>query len=141
MKLRLYKSKKVIYGCAERGDGQSAYLTRYVLLETKRGELKLHHFHRSDFEEQHNHPWNFWSLILWPGYREVTPTGSYRRWPLLPAYRPAEWRHRVQLLHRRCWTCWGQGGWGNESLWWRACEKCHGLGTVERSCWTLRKRK
>ena len=89
MKLRLYKSKKTIMGCSERGDGESAYLTRYVLLETRRGSLNLHHFHRSDEETMHDHPWSFWSLVLWPGYWEVTPQGRQRRWPLVPAHRPA----------------------------------------------------
>ena len=92
MKLRLYKSKKTILGCDARGDGDSAYLTRYVLLETRRGNLNLHQFHRSDASDMHNHPWAFWSLILWPGYQEVTPEGTKRRWPLALAYRPAEWR-------------------------------------------------
>ena len=134
MKLRLYKSKRTIYGCAARGDSESPYLTRYLLLETKNGELKLHKFHRSDDIIQHNHPWNFWSVILWPGYLEVTPAGSFRRWPLIPAYRPAEWQHRVQLLSGRCWTCFGTG---DDWFYCAPCPACQGSGKRERSCWTL----
>ena len=134
MKLRLYKSKKTIYGCSERGDGDSPYLTRYILLETRYGELKLHQFHRSDGEVQHSHPWNFCSLILWPGYWEVTPSGTKRRWPLVPAYRPAEWQHRVQLLTGCCWTCLGTG---DDFFYNAPCPVCQGSGRQERSCWTL----
>ena len=137
MKLRLYKSKKTITGCEEAGQAGIAYLTRYLLLETKYGELKLHKFHRSDDVIMHNHPWNFLSVILWPGYLEVTPAGTKRRRPLIPAYRPAEWRHRVQLLRLPCWTCWGKGGWGSDWLFWSPCGRCGGLGSVEWPCWTL----
>lgn len=65
MRLHFPKSK-IIYGCESRGDGGSPYLTRWTLRETTLGSLYLHHFHRSDADENHDHPWPFVSLILWP---------------------------------------------------------------------------
>ena len=127
--------KKVIFGCESRGDAGSAYLTRWTLMATRYGSLYLHKFHRSDGLEQHDHPWPFWSVVLWPGYREVTPSGSQRRWPLLPAFRPATYRHRVQLLLYACPKC---GGAGTDFLTWdRVCRRCQGRCRLERSCWTI----
>lgn len=65
--------KKIIYGCDSRGDGDSPYLTRVTLIETRLGAVYLHKFHRSDSPEHHDHPWWFTSLILWRGYIEETP--------------------------------------------------------------------
>jgi hypothetical protein len=85
------------------------YLTRWVLLGTRYGpghKVFLHLFRRSDSAEAlHNHPFAFWSLVLWPGYYEHTPSG--RRWhgPLSLLRRPAAWFHRVELAPGRgCWT-------------------------------------
>jgi hypothetical protein len=110
--------------------GLPDYLTRWVLWGKRfahkpRHNLFLHCFHRGDAELYcHDHPWPFWSLILWGGYWEITPdphgiyAGSlqalivdgveYRRqWygPLSLLRRPAEWRHRVEVPEgKRCWT-------------------------------------
>lgn len=102
--------KKIIYGCEGRGDADSPYLTRWTLLQTRWGNLYLHLFHRSDHDTLHDHPWSFWSLVLWRGYIEEyhTGQGSYegepaiarkRRWPLSLAYRDAHWTHRVELIN------------------------------------------
>lgn len=102
--------------------GLPRYLTRWTLLGKRFGQggkLYLHCFHRGDAESYfHDHPWPFWSLILWGGYWEFTPgkgatwapscpVGQHRRWygPLRLLRRPAQWRHRVELpAGRRCWT-------------------------------------
>jgi hypothetical protein len=65
-------AKKIIYGCDSRGDGNSPYLTRWTLIETRFGAVYLHKFHRSDSPEHHDHPWRFASFILWRGYVEET---------------------------------------------------------------------
>jgi hypothetical protein len=90
--------------------GLDRYLTRWVLWGKRYGpgaKVFLHLFHRGDAEPYcHDHPWAFWSLILWGGYWEVTPDGA-RRWygPLRLLRRPAAWAHRVELPEgRRCWT-------------------------------------
>ena len=99
-----------IYGCAERGDVNKLYLTRYTLLETKYFQVCIHVFHRSDGPDLHDHPWNFLSLILWNGYIEHTPeqpheqglsnSNTLRRrvWPGMILFRRATHIHRVELL-------------------------------------------
>lgn len=94
------------YDIGRNGD---PYLTRWDILGTRftgRANLFLHQFHRGDYEGAlHDHPWSFWSLILWGGYFEVTEHGE--RWypPLSLLRRPAEWRHRVKLApDRKAWS-------------------------------------
>lgn len=91
--------KKTIFGCEARGDANSAYLTRYTLIKTRFGQICIHVFHRSDADELHDHPWNFWTFILWRGYVEETPFGRRRLWPGMLQFRPAEHRHRVELVN------------------------------------------
>lgn len=97
--LNRWKERRVfvIYGCASRGDATSKYMTRYRLIETKKASLYLHYFHRSDFDVMHDHPWSFWSLILWRGYQEQTPYGTQDIRPGRLLYRPATWIHSVHL--------------------------------------------
>ncbi|RIV23632.1 hypothetical protein DYU11_11665 [Fibrisoma montanum] len=91
-------SKKIIYGCEGRGDAGIPYLTRYTLIQRKTWQLCLHVFHRSDHPDFHDHPWNFWTLVLWRGYIERLPGGKSRRiWPGMLLYRPATHAHWVQL--------------------------------------------
>lgn len=117
-------AKKIIYGCESRGDGDSPYLMRLTLLETKLGAAYIHVFHRSDADEHHDHPWPFVSLILWRGYLEETPRPCVcgtepmpdgrrywcdrcmphrlrRMWPGMILFRRATHRHRVQLVDRK----------------------------------------
>jgi hypothetical protein len=91
--------KRTINGCTETNNADSTLLTRYFLIRTKRcGNLYLHIFHRSDEDrELHDHPWTFISLMLWNGYYEVTPKGRSLKLPGAILYRPATWRHRVEL--------------------------------------------
>jgi hypothetical protein len=132
-------------------DGEP-YLTRVHLLRWWRGRLYLHYFHRGDAEPyNHDHPWPFWSLILWGGYWEITPIPQEERkffpawqtelrvWypPLWLLRRPAEWQHRVVLPEgRRALTLvwvgrkersWGficKGGWVH----WKQHESQGGCG-------------
>lgn len=91
-------AKKIIYGCEERGDADSPYLTRYTLIDRPNWQLCLHVFHRSDADDLHDHPWNFWTLFLWRGYAEKLKDGTYRRFhPGQVVYRKAEHAHRVVL--------------------------------------------
>ena len=85
------------------------YLVRWVLWGKRFGPGKkifLHRFHQSDPDEAlHDHPWSFWSLILWGGYWEITEEGKkwYGVGSLLK--RPAEWKHRVELdNNKKVWT-------------------------------------
>ncbi|HVS73114.1 MAG TPA: hypothetical protein VHQ47_17800 [Phycisphaerae bacterium] len=118
--------KKIIFGCESRGDADSVYLTRYTLLSAFGRKLCLHIFHRSDADELHDHPWSFWTFIIWRGYLEHTPAGVRRVWPLTLHRRPATWRHRVELVGgkaavtlvllgrpHRIWGFWTTRGWVN----------------------------
>lgn len=107
--------KKIIYGCDSRGDAQSPYLTRWTLLDLPFLSVCLHRFHRSDADEMHDHPWPFWSVILWRGYIEETPVLMYnyphgerkrrRVWPGMILRRQACWIHRVDLVDgKEAWT-------------------------------------
>lgn len=85
------------------------YLTRWDVLDNRFGSgwrLFVHLFHRGDAENYfHDHPWSFWSLILWGGYWEHTENGRFWYGPLKLLRRPAEWRHRVETPEgKRCWT-------------------------------------
>lgn len=59
-------------------------LVRYRLIGTRWGGVYLHHLLRSDADRHlHDHPWAFWSLILWRGYWEREPfrgQGTEPRW-------------------------------------------------------------
>jgi hypothetical protein len=102
--------KSLIYGCEGRGDGADLYLTRYTLLEFKSWQLCLHVFHRSDADDLHDHPWDFYTMPLWRGYKEVYHQearpeafggGHYKGVrPIRPFrvyFRKAEHTHRVVL--------------------------------------------
>lgn len=113
--------KKIIYGCEARGDGDQPYLTRYTLLQTKRGNLHFHVFHRSDGPEMHDHPWAFISVILWRGYREYCHENAFwqgkRTWPGQILYRMASHTHRVELIDGKravtlVWTFKREREWG-----------------------------
>lgn len=90
--------------------GIGTYLTRWVLHGQRFAgdgcKVFLHKFHRGDVEPyNHDHPWPFWSLILYGGYWEHTPKG--KRWygPGSLLRRPAEWQHHVELPPgATCWT-------------------------------------
>jgi hypothetical protein len=102
--------RKIIYGCESRGDGDLPYLTRWTLISGKMGAVYLHWFHRSDGDDRHDHPWGFWSIILWRGYVEEVARdveGSYgtmrqitrhRWWPGSVRYCCPEHTHRVELI-------------------------------------------
>lgn len=63
-------------GHSQNADG---YLARYFIWNNNKGEVKkphiyLHHILKSDPDrEHHDHPWDFYSLILAGGYWEETP--------------------------------------------------------------------
>jgi hypothetical protein len=58
--MKLFRKRKIIYGCAAPGDQKSAYLTRWELLSSDFFAIYLHRFERSDDRSSlHDHPWNF----------------------------------------------------------------------------------
>ena len=109
---------KRILGCEKH-----LYMTRTILLRTRWGKLMINYFHRSDEDRAlHDHPWTFYSLILWRGYLEHTrgggsanssaahhqtkavvdsPRGTHRRKAGLHARMDRAQGARVGLSHRR----------------------------------------
>jgi hypothetical protein len=92
-----FEFKKVIYGCDARGDGESAYMTRYTFLQTDWLKLCIHVFHRSDADDLHDHPWSFLTMILWRGYFDITAKGRENLRFGWMRFRKAEHQHRVEL--------------------------------------------
>lgn len=84
------------------------YLTRWTLMGERfqpGRKVYLHRFHRGDYDEFHDHPWPFISIILAGGYWEKSDQG--RRWfgPGDVLYRPAAWRHSVEIPEgKECWS-------------------------------------
>jgi hypothetical protein len=128
--------------CSERSDikrpGKPTYLTRWSFFgrrESSGHHLFIHRFRQSDELVLHNHPWPFWSLILWGGYWEIffwdwlnfggeLVREERRHWhgPLSLLRRPADWFHRVELaLGRECWTVVWTGR--KQQSWGFACEE------------------
>lgn len=50
------------------------YLTRYTLINTMFGSIKIHVVHLSDTGDLHDHPWSYMSIILYGGYWEWVRT-------------------------------------------------------------------
>lgn len=65
------------------------------------GSILLHKFESSDDTTLglHDHPWHFFTIILWRGYDELTPGGGcVRRRPGSITFRRATTLHAVRLL-------------------------------------------
>jgi hypothetical protein len=106
------------------------YLSRHYLfrkswfprLEHRLRSWYLHHFWRSDYEDEvHNHPWGrSYSLILTGGYIEHRYVGgcvvTRRCLPGSINVIDSTDFHRVELIGRDCWTLFVSGpkvsGWG-----------------------------
>lgn len=88
------------------GGTEDPYLLRwYVIPRNPIVNVYVHKFMRSDDDRAlHDHPWWFVSLMLRGEYDEVTAGGMKRRSAGSIAFRPAEWRHRVQLLAKLAGT-------------------------------------
>jgi hypothetical protein len=125
------------------GGKDDPLIVRWVLFRVPWFGIFLHKFCRSDHDRAlHDHPWPFVSVILRGGYSEVceacpacrreqnpchleTETKQYRPGSIL--FRPATWRHRVEILAKPSWNLifvgprrrkWGF--WpGGKFCWWR----------------------
>ena len=79
------------------------YLTRTVL-ETPWFSIRLHHWLKSDDQRfPHDHPWWFFSLVLWGSYWDLTEhSATLRKW-MTVCYYPHTHKHKVKVS-RPCWT-------------------------------------
>lgn len=89
------------------GSEERPYLLRWYLIpRNKYLNLYLHRFLRSDDDRAlHDHPWWFVSILIRGQYNEITSSSIIYRSSFSLAYRPALWRHRVELVNNNpCWT-------------------------------------
>lgn len=51
--------------------GKTVYLVRYMPIQSKYFCFYIHRFMRSDADDPHDHPWNFFTYVISGGYKEV----------------------------------------------------------------------
>lgn len=99
------------------------YMLRYIV-QTPWGTVRLHNIRRSDRDRfLHDHPWDFWSLLLTGGYVETLPGTVRERVSLM--HGAVAWK---EVPNRRVWP------W--LSLVRHAAEDLHGL-VLDQPIWTL----
>lgn len=142
---------KVIVNC-----DHDPYLHRWFVIRTERFGLFIHKFVRSDEDRAlHDHPWPFIVIPIWRGYVEhseekcdcfncvnhptmrphYVPVKRRVRPIISTRYRPATYRHRVELIggkpswsifirfkRIREWGFWPKEGFILWNKWWQ--DKC-----------------
>jgi len=112
----------------------SLYMSRWILFETRFLSARVHHIATADYDRHlHDHPWNFWSIVLRGGYIERRPvdidpcfsrfsgTTSQERCSVTErragsiARRYATDRHSVDLVAKDTWTLFI---YGRKRQWW-----------------------
>lgn len=51
--------------------GTTVYLARFIVFQSKYCCLYIHRFMRSDADDPHDHPWNFFTYVISGGYKEA----------------------------------------------------------------------
>lgn len=70
-------------------------MVRWRLVQTPLISLYLHIWNKPDQDrDPHDHPWSFWSFVLWGGYVERL---YERGWPLMDKWRGRWTLHRMPL--------------------------------------------
>lgn len=97
--------KRIIYD----RESDLPYLERYYIFLKERSNfpfnLFVHKFLKSDPDDLHNHPWDFYTLVLRGGYYEQTLRGKQWYGPGSFRYAKADTFHRVELYNEQpCWT-------------------------------------
>lgn len=52
-------------------NGKTVYLVRYIPFKSKYFCFYIHRFMRSDADDPHDHPWNFFTYVISGGYKEA----------------------------------------------------------------------
>lgn len=118
------RAKRTPYMHLFHADG-TPYMERYWLRpysEDRQGwAVRLHHIVTEDYDrELHDHPWDFWSLVLRGGYLEARPYGTE------PDFNAPGGCERVRFTERRA------GSFAHR----RATDR-HRIVAVEKDTWTL----
>jgi len=67
--------------------------------------IRLHHWIASDDQRNfHDHPWWFFTIILWGGYKDVSPFGVDKVGIGSMRFRKAEHQHTVKVNPGGCWS-------------------------------------
>jgi hypothetical protein len=75
-----FLAKKIAARCEKNGNifyikggpaGTTVYLVRYIAFKSKWCSLYIHRFMRSDADDPHDHPWNFFTYVISVGYTEI----------------------------------------------------------------------
>lgn len=86
---------------------QNAYITRWIFWGGRTpwaAQILVNQIHHTDINDcKHDHPWDFWTFVLWGGYVEEVrradgTTFTQRRWPGQLSFRPAEHTHVIKEL-------------------------------------------
>jgi hypothetical protein len=79
--------------------------TRFKLIKCRWFNLYLHYLDSPNWEPTcHDHPWWFFTLLVWPGYLEQSNGKLHRRWPGMILFRKAEFKHRVLTPYGSSWS-------------------------------------
>jgi hypothetical protein len=86
------------------GRPECPYIER-TYFECKWFSVRLHHWLASDDQRfAHNHPWQWFTLVLAGSYTDVTDKGNQRMIPGRFAFRSADHCHKVKVDKGGCWT-------------------------------------
>ena len=109
------------------GSDNSTYMVRWILIGCRFFSIRVHKFVRDDHDVPHDHPWDFFTIILKGGYWEDIPgewtcwdkrlfpdgpKGGFTGWMTSKWYAPgsfrfvkAETKHKVRLGKSVCEKC------------------------------------
>lgn len=79
------------------------YFVRICVFGCRWFSVNIHNIREMRDKCLHDHPWSFFSFMLWGGYVEYMERGSRIVHPLQLVYRPAEFKHRIEV-HQPVWT-------------------------------------
>ncbi len=91
----------------DRNNKSLQYLDRFYLIGGKHTPwfVALHKIHRSDSDAHwHNHPFSWFSLILWGSYLEHQPSGTFKRRAGFFRVRSRDSWHRLELRSGPVWS-------------------------------------
>ncbi len=93
---------KIVFG-QKLGVPDCIYMVRWII-DFKWFSIRLHHWLKSDdLRHMHDHPWDFYSLVLWGSIIDRTESGDEQRnWLSLRKFK-AEHRHAA-VINKPCWT-------------------------------------
>lgn len=100
-------------------ENDEPYLVRYYLFLTDRSDnvpfnVFLHKFLKSDSDNLHDHPWGYFTLILWGGYWEYMYENDDKKECIMKKWRGPGFHQKVSATHVHrieldeatgpCWT-------------------------------------